>query len=296
MLPSRVVIAIGLLVGLAAGPAAYAGMTGDVSCKEAKARAAAKQAADVLKAHMRNQRTPSEVRLADDISKSESKFERALARAESSGYCSTVGDSEAIGAKVDTFVVGVLSVISPICGDGVLGPGEECDAPDDGACPGHCRAGCTCEACGVGGTWPTCGGGCPSTETCGDIGFGCGCIPAGEPSCGGSFPACGGACPEGQTCITNGFLGCVCVIEEYEPCGDALAPACDGACRPGLFCVDSQDTCACLPIGGMQPCGSIEGPPTCFGECPSDAPVCRDVGGACTCTAWPSGAFLDATG
>lgn len=38
------------------------------------------------------------------------------------------------------------------CGDGQLGPGEECDGADDAACPGACRFDCSCtpEECGTG--------------------------------------------------------------------------------------------------------------------------------------------------
>jgi hypothetical protein len=32
----------------------------------------------------------------------------------------------------------------PSCGNGSLDPGEECDPPQDAACPGRCQADCTC--------------------------------------------------------------------------------------------------------------------------------------------------------
>ena len=38
------------------------------------------------------------------------------------------------------------------CGDGSVDPGEECDGPDDAACPGLCRFDCTC---GPGSIIPT---------------------------------------------------------------------------------------------------------------------------------------------
>ena len=38
-----------------------------------------------------------------------------------------------------------------VCGDGMVNqPGEECDGPDDVACPGECRGDCSCPPCGNG--------------------------------------------------------------------------------------------------------------------------------------------------
>ena len=292
---SKLAVAIALLFGMAVLAPAEGDVAPDSACKEAKAKAAAKQAGEILRAYMKNEKRPDDLRLAADISKCDARFVTALSRAEATGQCPGVDDGEAIEAKVDAFVGGILGVISPFCGDGLVAPGEECDGPEDRACPGQCRANCTCTPCGVAG-WPTCGGACPASEKCSDIGFGCGCVLAGDTPCGSSFPACDGACPSGQRCGENGFLGCVCVPDEHPACGDAQAPACDGACRPGLFCVSNYDACSCLPGGDARPCGSVEGSPSCLGGCPSDAPICSDVDGVCTCTAYPSRAFLDPIG
>jgi hypothetical protein len=292
---SKLTAAMALLFGMAVLTPAEGDVAPDTSCKEAKAKAAVKQAGAVLRAYMRNEKRPNELKLGADISKCDARLATALSRAEATRQCSGVEDSEAIEEKIDAFVAGMLAVISPSCGDGLVAPGEECDAPEDGACPGQCRANCTCTPCGIAG-WPTCGGACPALESCGDIGFGCGCVVAGDTPCGSSFPACDGACPSGQTCGENAFLGCVCVPDEHPRCGDAQAPACDGACWPGLFCVSNYDACSCLPGGYTHPCGSVEGSPSCLGGCPSDAPICSDVGGVCTCTAYPSPAFLDRIG
>lgn len=291
---NKLVVAIGLVSGMVVVSPVEGGVAGDAMCKEAKAKAAAKRASDVLKAHMRNEKRPNDIKLAADISRGEARFTKALLRAQARGECSP-DDGQAIAAAVDSFVDGLLGVISPACGDGRLAPGEECDGADDEACPGQCRANCTCTPCGGVG-WGTCGGACPASETCGDIGFGCACIPTDTTPCGNSYPGCGGTCPAGQACGENGLFGCVCVPEEYPACGDALAPACDGACRSGLFCVTNQDTCSCIPGGAVRLCGSVEGSPSCLGGCPSEAPICRDAGGSCTCTAYPSRAFMDETG
>ena len=295
MKPNQLIVGIGLLLGMTAVAPAQGAFAPHALCKEAKAKAAGKQAGDLLMAYMRNEKRPDEFRLAANISKSGSRFERALSQAEARGVCSAVDDAEAIAAKVDAFVGGVLGVISPFCGDGLVAPGEQCDVPDDTACPGHCLGNCTCMPCGV-ADWPTCGGACPLSERCADIGFGCGCVLAGDTPCGGSFPTCDGGCPAGQTCSENDFFGCVCIPDGQPPCGDAQAPTCDGACRPGLFCVTHYDDCVCFPVGGAHPCGSLEGAPSCLGGCPCEAPICSDLGGVCTCTAYPSRVFLDGTG
>jgi hypothetical protein len=40
--------------------------------------------------------------------------------------------------------------LAPRCGNHLIDASEECDAPDDGACPGLCRANCICAVCGDG--------------------------------------------------------------------------------------------------------------------------------------------------
>jgi YVTN family beta-propeller protein len=47
----------------------------------------------------------------------------------------------AVGAGT-TIARGTIS--TPGCGDGILGPGEDCDPPADGACPGTCLPDCQC--------------------------------------------------------------------------------------------------------------------------------------------------------
>ena len=116
----------------------------------------------------------------------------------------------------------------------------------------------------------------------------CGCIPPPPVECGNTaLGACGtGICPDQQKCGTfgPGPSACRCVPESAPtPCGDAAAPACDGFCPSGQACLQLGSTCSCwFPLA---PCGGFAGPPACQGECPDpQAPICRDVGGACSCT------------
>jgi hypothetical protein len=79
---------------------------------ERKASAAGKKAADILKAHGRNQRKPHAARLARDVSKAQSKFTKIFTKAEATGACRTSGDAAAIEAKVDAFIGDVIGHVS----------------------------------------------------------------------------------------------------------------------------------------------------------------------------------------
>jgi hypothetical protein len=75
------------------------------------------------------------------------------------------------------------------------------------------------------------------------------------------------------------------------PClGDDTAEIyqCDGYCsNPNTTCVSIDNDCRCEPSMSYLPCGSatgIAGPPFCWGNCPPEAPICRDFGGVCGCS------------
>jgi len=93
----------------------------------------------------------------------------------------------------------LFTTVAPICGNGVLDPGEQCDPgppAQDAACPGQCQAGCTCPAPPP----PPPGPGCEKTIPCS-----CGC-PAGiscsSGQCKGGLVPCGRSCddPCTETC------------------------------------------------------------------------------------------------
>ncbi len=121
---------------------------------------------------------------------------------------------------------------APRCGDGVRDTGEQCDAPDDGACPGECQADCTCPPP------PRCGDGVvnPPGEQCEPPGSLCNSPTGGTGVCdancqcpGGPPPSCGDGVvnpptekcdPPGSSCA--GGLGtcdtnCQCVEVDYFP-------------------------------------------------------------------------------
>jgi len=102
------IIAVIVGVWLLSGYAVYAGVDPANLCKEAKAKAAGKKASDLLKAFGKNQKKQDVGKLSSDISKAQSKFTKGFTKAEGKGGCLTSGDSDAIEAKVDTFVADVV--------------------------------------------------------------------------------------------------------------------------------------------------------------------------------------------
>jgi len=101
-------IAVGLFV--VAGSSVHAAVDAGDLCKEAKAKAAGKKAFDLLKAFGKNTKKPNDARLAQDISKAQSKFTKDFSKAEIPGQCDTSDDSGTIETKVDALVFKVPSL------------------------------------------------------------------------------------------------------------------------------------------------------------------------------------------
>jgi len=91
---------------------ASAGVDAADACKEAKAKAAGKKVASLLKALGKNVRKTDPARLGQDVSKAQSKLTKAFAGAEAKGGCLTTGDVAAIEAKVDAFAVSAAGDLS----------------------------------------------------------------------------------------------------------------------------------------------------------------------------------------
>jgi len=167
------------------------------------------------------------------------------------------------------------------CGNGALDAGEDCDPPNDGACPGVCQADCTCPTCGDGvvnqpaeqcdgDDDDTCPGACLGDCTCSGGTCGNDMTEFGEECDGTDDAACPGACQGNCTC------GAVCgdnVVEGGEECdgaGSTACPpdACQVDCTCGPFCGNNQ-------IDPGEECDG-SGTGSCVGPCQAD----------CTCAAF----------
>jgi hypothetical protein len=105
---SKAVIAIPLgIFALSCSPA-HAAADALLVCTEKKVKATGKKAADLLKAFGKNTKKPNATKLAQDVSKAQSKFTKAFTKAET-GTCQTSGDSAFIEAKVDAFVLDAIA-------------------------------------------------------------------------------------------------------------------------------------------------------------------------------------------
>jgi len=182
-----VIMSLGVL--LVAGTV-QAGVAPDALCKEKKAKAAGKKAADLMKAFGKNIKKTDTAKLAEDVSKAQSKFTKAFTKAEGAGGCDTNGDAAAIEAKVDAAVSDLVADLTNICGDNARAGIEQCDGTDASECQGVCLPNCTCPE-------PICGNGAKEEgEAC-------------DPPCEK------GACGDGQIC--GGF--CQCVADLPCDCG-----------------------------------------------------------------------------
>jgi hypothetical protein len=109
----RLAIAIALGTVMAVNSTAQAGLSPDLKCEDAKAKAAGLKASNLLTTFMNNKKKPNSDKLAKKISKSESKFTKAFSKAEAKGGCSASGDSATIEAEVDGFVAAVMALLCP---------------------------------------------------------------------------------------------------------------------------------------------------------------------------------------
>ncbi len=105
-----------------AGLPAYAGVDPGNLCKEKKDKAAGKKAFDLLKAFGKNTKVPNDPKLAQDISKAQSKFTKGFTKADAVGPCPYPGDEAVVEPVVDDSVADVISTIengpvacSPAC-------------------------------------------------------------------------------------------------------------------------------------------------------------------------------------
>jgi hypothetical protein len=113
-MPSKLSVAIALGIFIVVTSSAHAGVDPAAACKQKKANATGKKAADLLKAFGRNEKKPNAAKLSADVSKAQSKFTKGFTKAEAKGGCRTSGDADAIEGKVDAFVTDVVLNAGPL--------------------------------------------------------------------------------------------------------------------------------------------------------------------------------------
>jgi cysteine-rich repeat protein len=112
-------------------------------CASSKMKAAGKQIGSILKCYAiaaKNSDAPD----PECISKAFTKLVGAFDRAESRGGCTTTGDVAAIDTADENASEEQVAALSPVCGDSIVGPTQQCEVGNDPACPGLCAASCTC--------------------------------------------------------------------------------------------------------------------------------------------------------
>ncbi len=144
------------------------------ACASIKMKGAARQYRQVLGcfgARASMSKGPS----ADCIDMAHSKLVKAFSHAEAPGACTTVSDEEQTSTTDTEDAEDVVRSLSPVCGDGITGPTQQCESGDDATCPGLCSAECICVYP------PECGDGVAEyPEECDDGGVdpGDGCSPS----------------------------------------------------------------------------------------------------------------------
>ncbi len=194
--------------------------------------------------------------------------------------------SREAGTGHPEFIVTVDPPPPPVCGDDMINRGgEHCDGTDDDACPGLCRANCTCPAgtpvCGDGtvnraveecdGTDDaTCPGACRMDCTCADTGFcGDGAVNRAAEECDGADDTtCPGQCEIDCTCPAPPACGDNNINQTAEECDGTDAPTCPGACLANCTCAPA----ACGDHHVNQGAEDCDGPDdaACPGRCLAD--------------------------
>jgi hypothetical protein len=216
---TRAILAVGIMAGLVGVTTAHAGPTPQAKCNEAKAKAAGKKAAALLKAFAKNISKDPDTKLAGSVSKAESKFTRAFTNAEAKGGCLNVGDSGDIEAETNTYVAAVLEKLASSC------PGE---APNVG---GSCWY--------LGGANDSC------TTTCSGLGL------LDDSATNDYAAASDGNCiavldalavPPGALNTFGCFIGVGC----YYDSNTASRNRCDNGGPPGNAIANAERACACM--------------------------------------------------
>jgi hypothetical protein len=173
--------------------------------------------------------------------------------------------------------------LAPVCGNGLLEPGEACDGGAVGACPSGCDPDCTCAAyCGDGAL--------DAGEQCDGTEFGPSVGPGSDPSCTFIEGLASAECRADCTCCAKGVCsafgfdatccpGFACPPRIGPNSMSFCQPTCttDADCAPGDICF-FDNFCHTPHCSSNEECGSALGSGICIlGIC------CVDFGGQLIC-------------
>lgn len=113
------------------------------TCASSKTKASGKQIRALLTCYAKSAARSGGPE-ADCFTKASEKLTKSFTKAEQKDGCTTTSDVAAIGALGTDAAGEQVSLLSPVCGDAITGPTQECETGDDDACPGLCDASCAC--------------------------------------------------------------------------------------------------------------------------------------------------------
>lgn len=241
-------------------------------CTAMQLAAAARTVAKLARGHARDDRSPDAVRLASSIAAAYAQLATALSRAAARGDCLSTTDAAQVRALLERAVARVRGTLIPSCGDDVRAGSEACDGADLGGCPQACGSDCTCASpppvCGNGviEQGEECDGGtvcrnrrpgeygchappddhacqcCATTGPCYVRGFG-NAAPVETPCCTGTCDVPG---PEAGP---NAIAFCSDLPPATCPCWTAATI--DATFPPGYFTTDGRGGASCYAADGV---------------------------------------------
>jgi hypothetical protein len=227
-------------------------------CASDKILAAGKYAYQTVRAERRNQEVPDATRLAADRTAAAQKLYSRFLSLSSGSDCLTSHDGASTGTGLDSLVSSLVTRLfpppPPVCGNGIVESGEQCDGTNLGSCSGlyqDCAPDCTCGRliCGF-GCYDLNNPCCNPGEVCinGPGIFGDQCVDfrcSTSDDCASPFGT-QWQCENGACCPP---LGSLCLTQYPYCCGEAICPSSGGAtgtcCLPaGAGCSSASSCCS----------------------------------------------------
>jgi hypothetical protein len=202
----------------------------------------------IVQAHARDEKKPDPVRLAATLAAATRRFEASFLAALTRDACVVSVPPAEASAVLAAGAARLVGKLFPLCGDGVQGPGEECDGSDRANCVGACLAACSCVTtiscpcwtnASLDATFPP-----GFFDANGRGGVQCAALP-GDGFIVGTVDTCELVGPQHELSVRGGaavFNGSCVLAADLDPDND-------GFCPPGPFItsnVDAAEIEACL--------------------------------------------------